>query len=461
MSNGTMDGLPNVVAVATASNYGRFAIGPVVVGIGTPLGNALRRILLSSLPGTAVTSVRIRNVYHEFSCIPFVREDVTEIVLNVKRMRLRSYSDRPVRLQLTKRGPGEVRAGDIELPANVELVNPEQVIATLDSEEGMFDMELTVERGRGYVSFEAREGLAIGMIPVDAIFSPIPKVNYIVEPASFETLSTVAEDSEEVSHLRPEDVEGEEQVVVEIWTDGTIDAGEALSLSAQYLAQHSSLIAGFNRVAPTQQERDPQGVAIPSHISDMSVEDLSLSMRTYNCLKRSGITKLGQVLRMDKKELLSLRNFGEKSFDELYQSLEARDLLPEGTPLAISAALPIEGDLGGEDEEGEDESLDDIDVSYPDEMEAVTNETGYMEPAAAPSLYDGPGMEVVDVAGMSEGSLKAAAGIYVDGVPAAGEIDLHADASTSAGGEPFSAPGELISEDETASEVSEAPSKKK
>lgn len=460
MSNGTMDGLPNVVAVATASNYGRFAIGPVVVGIGTPLGNALRRILLSSLPGTAVTSVRIQNVYHEFSCIPFVREDVTEIVLNVKRMRLRSYSDRPVRLQLTKRGPGEVRAGDIELPANVELVNPEQVIATLDSEEGVFDMELTVERGRGYVSFEAREGLAIGMIPVDAIFSPIPKVNYIVEPADFETLSTIAEDSEEVSHLRPEDVEGEEQVVVEIWTDGTIDAGEALSLSAQYLAQHSSLIASFNRVAPTQQERDPQGVAIPAHISDMSIEDLSLSMRTYNCLKRSGITKLGQVLRMDKKELLSLRNFGEKSFDELYQSLESRELLPEGTPLAISATLPVEGDLDG-DEDVEDESLDDIDVSYPDEMEAVTNETGYMEPAAAPSLYDGPGMEVVDVAGMSEGSLKAAAGIYVDGVPAAGEIDLHADASTSAGGEPFSAPGELISEDETASEVSEAPSKKK
>lgn len=457
MSNGTIDGLPNVVAVATASNYGRFAIGPVERGIGMPLGNALRRILLSSLPGTAVTSVRIQNVYHEFSCIPFVREDVTEIVLNVKRMRLRSYSDRPVRLQLTKRGPGEARAGDIELPANVELVNPEQVVATLDDEEGIFDMELTVERGRGYVSFEAREGLAIGMIPVDAIFSPIPKVNYLVEPASFEILSTVAEDSDEVSQLRPEDVEGGEQVVVEIWTDGTIDAGEALSLSAQYLAQHSSLIAGFNRVAPIQPERDPQAVAIPSYLFEMAVEDLNLSMRTYNCLKRSGVTKVGQVLRMDKKELLSLRNFGEKSFDELYQALESRDLLPEGTPLAVSAAQPVERETGGEGREGEgdtaneDGSPDDIDVAYPDEMEATTDEVSYMEPTAAPSLYDGPGMEVVDAGGMSEGSMKAAAGIYVDGVPAAGEIDLQADASTIAGAEPFSAPGELISEDETAS----------
>jgi DNA-directed RNA polymerase subunit alpha len=445
-----MDGLPNVVAVATASNYGRFAIGPVETGIGTPLGNALRRILLSSLPGTAVTSVRIQGVYHEFSCIPYVREDVTEIVLNVKKMRLRSYSDRPVRLQLTKRGPGEVRAGDIELPANVELVNPEQVIATLDSDEGLFDMELTVERGRGYVSFEAREGLAIGVIPVDAIFSPIPKVNYIVEPASFEVLSAVAEDATEESHIRPEDVEGAEQVVVEIWTDGTIDAGEALSLSAQYLAQHSSLIANFNRVAPAQQDRDQQGVAIPPQLFEMAVDDLNLSMRTFNCLKRSGITKVGQVLRMDKKELLSLRNFGEKSFDELYQALESRELILAGTPLAVSAAQVDEA------QDGPAESLDDVTVGYPDEVEPEADETGYIEKVGIPSLeqgLDSGDMEVVDPAGVSQGTLKTSAGIYIDDVPTQGAVDLTADASTIAGGEPFSAPGELISEDETAPET--------
>ncbi|HEX8230944.1 MAG TPA: DNA-directed RNA polymerase subunit alpha [Chloroflexia bacterium] len=460
MSIGTMDRLPNVVAVATAANYGRFAIGPVETGIGTPLGNALRRILLSSLPGTAVTSVRIQNVYHEFSCIPFVREDVTEIVLNVKQMRLRSYSDRPVRLQLSKHGQGEVRASDIELPANVELVNPEQMIATVDSDEGAFEMELTVERGRGYVSFEAREGLAIGVIPVDAIFSPIPKVNYIVEPASFEVLSTIAEDSDEVSTLTPEQVEGQEQVVVEIWTDGTIDAGEALSLAAQYLAQHSSIISNFNRQAPAQVERDSSIVAIPPQLFEMSVEDLNLSMRTFNCLKRSGITKVGQVLRMDRKELLSLRNFGEKSFDELYQSLESRELLPEGTPLAVSVAQAQELGEGGEGlegDEGEDgdldgeESLDDVDVAYPDTLDATTDETAYMEPPGVGGLFDGQGYEVVEGAGVSEGSIKAAAGIYIDDVPTAGPIDLSADASTAEGGRPVGAPGELVSEGDNGS----------
>jgi DNA-directed RNA polymerase subunit alpha len=452
-----MDRLPSVVAVATAANYGRFAIGPVEAGIGTPLGNALRRILLSSLPGTAVTSVRIQNVYHEFSCIPYVREDVTEIVLNVKQMRLRSYSERPVRLQLSKHGQGEVRASDIELPANVELVNPEQLIATVDNDDGVFEMELTVERGRGYVSFEAREGLAIGVIPVDAIFSPIPKVNYLVEPASFEVLSTIAEDSDEVSTLTPEQVEGQEQVVVEIWTDGTIDAGEALSLAAQYLAQHSSIISNFNRQAPAAQERDSSIVAIPPQLFEMSVEDLNLSMRTFNCLKRSGITKVGQVLRMDRKELLSLRNFGEKSFDELYQSLESRDLLPEGTPLAVSVAQAQtdgdglgEGEEGGDGEDGE-ESLDDVDVAYPDTLDATTDETAYMEPPGVGGLFDGQGYEVIEGAGVSEGSMKAAAGIFVDDVPTAGAVDMTADASTAEGGRPVGAPGELVSEGENGS----------
>jgi hypothetical protein len=319
-------------------------------------------------------------------------------------------------------------------------------------------MELTVERGRGYVSFEAREGLAIGVIPVDAIFSPIPKVNYIVEPASYEVLSTVAEDSEEVSTLTPEEVEGQEQVVVEIWTDGTIDAGEALSLSAQYLAQHSSIISNFNRQAPSLQERDSTIVAIPPQLFEMSVEDLNLSMRTYNCLKRSGITKVGQVLRMDRKELLSLRNFGEKSFDELYQALESRDLLPEGTPLAVSVAQAqateggegegadgAEGAEGAEGDEGE-ESLDDVEVAYPDELDPTTDETAYIEPPGVGGLFDGQDYEVVDAAGMSEGSMKAAAGIYVDDVPTAGPVDMSEDASTLEGGRPVGAPGELVSD---------------
>ncbi len=430
MKNGKIGGMPHVMAVATATNYGRFVIGPLEEGVGTPLGNALRRILLSSLPGSAVTSIRIQNIYHEFSCVPHVREDVTEIVLNVKNMRLRSYSDRPVRLQLLKHGSGQVRAGDIDLPANVELVNPELVLANLDGDEGTLEMELTVERGRGYVSFEAREGVSIGTIPVDAIFSPIPKVNYVVEPAGVELL-TPTEEGEEAVEVDPASLIGRDQVVIEIWTDGTIDPGEALSMAAQYLAQHSSLIATFNRVVAPPVGRDLPGINIPAHLFEMSVEDLNLSMRTYNCLKRSGITKVGQVLTKDRKELLGLRNFGEKSYDELYDALSSRDLIPEGSPLYISHGQSAEeGDGTGEEGEGGDLDAD---------MEAVGDD--YESTVARDSDIDtddlrvnmgGPDSEIVDGAGISEGSIDMAAGIFVDGELASGEIEMPSDAAMAA-----------------------------
>lgn len=428
MKNGKTIGLPNVVAVAAAHNFGRFVIGPLEAGIGVPLGNALRRILLSSLPGSAITSVRIQNVYHEFSHLPSVREDVTEIVLNVKNVRLRSYSDRSVRLNLSKRGRGEVRAGDIELPANIELVNPEQLIATLDSDEAHIDMEFTVERGRGYLSSESREGFSIGTIPVDAIFSPIPRVNYIVQPAGQELLSG---DGNGTSTLDPSSLEGRDQVVIEIWTDGTIDPGEALSMAGQHLAQHSSLIANFNRVA-VGVPGTVTGYVVPAHLFELPIEDLSLSMRTYNCLKRSGITKIGQVVSKDRKELLGLRNFGEKSFDELYEALLTRDLIPEGSPLDVTTR---EGGAGGEsgEEDGESNS----------NGEDTGEEVGYLEDQDADDTADVEDVELIlqssddlaggeedtvtgqvaDLAGMSEGSAAMSAGIYIDGVPAAGEIE--------------------------------------
>ncbi|HET9493220.1 MAG TPA: DNA-directed RNA polymerase subunit alpha [Chloroflexia bacterium] len=423
MSNGRTSSLPNVVAVATAPNYGRFAIGPVEVGIGVTLGNALRRILLSSLPGSAITSVRIQNVYHEFSCIPSVREDVTEIVLNIKNIRLRSYSERAVRLNLAKHGDGEVRAGDIELPANVELVNPELVLATLDGPDAHLELELTVERGRGYVSFESREGMPIGTIPVDAIFSPIPKVNYLVEPANAEMLSVVPDEQEEGSEngvvtLSPEDVEGREQLLIEIWTDGTIDPGEALSLSAQYLFQHSQLISGFNKqAAPTGRDL-PGAVSIPAHLFEMPIEDLSLSMRTYNCLKRSGITKVGQVLRMDKKELLGLRNFGDKSFDELHQSLLTRDLIPPGTPLDLSSREEGEEGEGIEGELETGEYVGYAEYDQADEPDAYIEQTGETVDGDVSSA------QIVDAAGVSEGSMEAAAGIFIDDEPASEDVDI-------------------------------------
>jgi DNA-directed RNA polymerase subunit alpha len=419
------------VAVATAPNYGRFAIGPLEGGIGITLGNALRRILLSSLPGSAVTSVRIQNVYHEFSCIPNVREDVTEIVLNVKNIRLRSYSDRAVRLNLSKYGPGEVRAGDIDLPANVELVNPELVLATLDGAGARLEMELTVERGRGYVSFEAREGMQIGTIPVDAIFSPIPKVNYLVQPADANVLYPLPEaDEEPVSSNGSEpatDLAGREQLLIEIWTDGTIDPGEALSLSAQYLAQHSSLISNFNKQAAAPGRELPGAIAIPPHLFEMPIEDLNLSMRTYNCLKRSGITKVGQVLRMERKELLGLRNFGEKSFDELHQALDTRDLIPPGTPLDLSGQ-PADGEGVEDGEGGEGEQiLDDAEIGY-GEYDAIDEPEAFM--GAGDAGDDVSSAEIVELAGQSEGSAEASAGIYIEGEPASDGLDLSADPAT-------------------------------
>ena len=451
MVSGITSSLPNVVAVATAPNYGRFAVGPVEPGIGMTLGNALRRILLSSLPGSAVTSVRIQNVYHEFSCIPHVREDITEIVLNVKNIRLRSYSDRGVRLNLSKVGPGEARAGDIDLPANVELVNPEQVIATLDGVDSRLEMELTVERGRGYVSFEQREGMQIGTIPVDALFSPIPKVNYLVQPADASILYAVEDEEDGEAPADEIDLSGREQLLIEIWTDGTIDPGEALSLAAQYLAQHSSLISNFNKQIAVVGRELPGAIAIPAHLFEMPIEDLNLSMRTYNCLKRSSITKVGQVLRMDRKELLGLRNFGEKSFDELYQALSSRDLIPEGTPLDVSSHEEGADETGGSDAE---EALDDVEVGY-GEYDAVDASDGFISPddiATSTVVDDTPSMEIVDLAGESEGSVEASAGIYIDGEPASEPIDLTADPGTT---------GEIGVEDEEEAEAKPKAKKRK
>jgi DNA-directed RNA polymerase subunit alpha len=443
LKNGKTTGLPNVVAVATAPNYGRFVIGPLEAGIAVPLGNALRRILLSSLPGSAITSVRIQNVFHEFSFIPSVREDVTEIVLNIKNIRLRSYSDRAVRLNLNKHGGGEVRAGDIELPANVELVNPEQVIATLDGDEGQIDMEFTVERGRGYLSSESREGFSIGTIPVDAIFSPVPRVNYIVQPAGEELITE--ESNNGTAPLDPASLEGRDQVVIEVWTDGTIDPGEALSMAGQVLAQHSSLIANFNRVTAAPPGATP-GYTVPAHLFEMSIEELNLSMRTYNCLKRSGITKVGQIVSKDRKELLGLRNFGEKSFDELYDSLNSRELIPEGSPLDVTTREAGaegeggEGTEGAEGAEGEEigylEDRDADDTADADDVTLVLQGSNEVEAADEENVTG----QVADLAGMSEGSAAMAAGIYIDDVPSEGEIetpmpDTHAEILTENDGE--------------------------
>ncbi len=303
--------MPKIEVVQAAENYGRFKIEPLDPGYGHTLGNALRRVLISSIPGSAVTKIKIDGVYHEFSTIPGVKEDVTEIVLNVKGIRLRSYSERPVKVLLSKQGGGVVRASDIDAPSNIELVNPNHYICTLDGDESSIEIEMTVERGRGYLPADQRDALPIGEIPVDAIFTPVPRVNYLVE------------------NTRVQQTTDFDRLLIEIWTDGTIKAGDALSHAAQVIVQYSQTIADFNRLVVDQDlPSAPNGLAIPADVYDTPIEELDLSTRTYNCLKRADITKVGQVLEMDEKALLSVRNLGQKSMEEIRDKLLERGYIP-------------------------------------------------------------------------------------------------------------------------------------
>jgi DNA-directed RNA polymerase subunit alpha len=303
--------MPKIEVVQAAENFGRFKIEPLDPGYGHTLGNALRRVLLSSIPGAAITKIKIDGVFHEFAAIEGVKEDVTEIVLNIKGVRVRSSSERPVKALLTRRGPGVVTAQDIDLPSNVELVNPNHYICTLDTEAASIEVELTIERGRGYISADQRDLVPIGEIPVDAIFTPVPRVNYVVE------------------NTRIGQATDFDRLLLEVWTDGTVKPGDALSYAAQVLVQYSQTVADFNRLAVEPDEQPaPSGLAIPADVYDTPIEDLDLSTRTYNCLKRADITKVGQVLQMDEKALLSVRNLGQKSMEEIRDRLIERGYIP-------------------------------------------------------------------------------------------------------------------------------------
>lgn len=319
--------MPKLECVKAAENYGRFKMEPLDPGYGHTIGNALRRVLLSSIPGAAVIKIKLDGIFHEFSAVPGVKEDVTEIVLNVKGIRLRSYAERPVKMILSKSGAGPVYAGDIECPSNVEIVNPDHYLATLDSDDSRLDIELTVERHRGYLPAENRDPIPIGEIPVDAIFTPVHKVNYVVE------------------HTRIGGMTDYDRLLLEIWTDGTIKPGDALSYAAQVLVQYSATIADFNRLTDHQEDVTEVGggLVIPNEIYDMQIEDLDLSTRTYNCLKRADITKVGQVLEMDEKDLLAVRNLGQKSMEEIRDKLVERNLLPtlSQPPADYAADQPV------------------------------------------------------------------------------------------------------------------------
>ncbi len=303
--------LPKIEREATSRNYGRFTIGPLESGYGVTLGNALRRVLLSSLPGAAVSSMRVSGVHHEFSAIPHVREDTTSLLLNVKQLRLKSEVDEPMRLHVEVRSEGPVTAGDLICPPEVEIVNPELLLLTADSAEVDLDVELTVSRGRGYSPAEERGKLPLGEIPVDAIYSPVRKVNYTVGRARI---------GQQTNYDR---------LNLEIWTDGTTQPDVALRESAKILVRHLTLVAGAEAI-PSEEVPVESRSGVPSRIYDVPIEDLELTVRAYNCLKRAGITKVGEVLeRLERgeEEILAIRNFGRKSLNELVEKLGIKGYL--------------------------------------------------------------------------------------------------------------------------------------
>ena len=320
-----------------SASSGRYEASPLPAGYGVTLGNALRRVLLSSLEGAAVTSIQVRDVYHEFSSIPGVKEDLTAIVLNVKKLRLKSYAPHPVQLKLVKSGAGSVTAADITENPDVEIVNPEQHLMVLDSGDVTIEMDLTVERGVGYLAAERAEPLPIGVIPIDAIFTPVRRCNYTVE------------------NTRVGQMTNYDKLTLEIETDGTVTPEDALSRAAEILVQQFSLFTRAGK--PLQFEPATSGgPAIPANMLDMPIEDLDLPMRAYNSLKRNNIVKVGQLLQLTDDDLLRMRNFGRKSLDEMKERLRMRGFLaPE------DAEAGADEPFADDEVEAGDDALDEAD----------------------------------------------------------------------------------------------------
>ncbi|HLV37179.1 MAG TPA: DNA-directed RNA polymerase subunit alpha [Spirillospora sp.] len=303
---------------ATSRNYGRFVISPLESGYGLTLGTALRRVLLSSLPGAAVTSIRVSDVHHEFSAIPHVREDMTQLMLQVKQLRLNLFDVEQARLRLEQHGEGTVTAADIECPPEVEIINTDLYLFTADSRDANLEIEFEVRAGRGYSPAEERGRLPIGELPVDAIFSPIRRVNFEVERARVGQRTNY------------------DKLVIEIWTDGTIRPEDALSEAAKMLMKHLTPIAGVEPIDPEiaysigDSEGEDRDDGRKNELYEKPIEELDLSVRVFNSLKRTGITTIGDVLDMLDRgpdAMLAIRNFGEKSLDELVEKLRDKGYL--------------------------------------------------------------------------------------------------------------------------------------
>jgi DNA-directed RNA polymerase subunit alpha len=298
----------NIECVDSAENFGRFRVEPLEKGFGATLGNAMRRVLLGYLPGAAVTRVKIEGIQHEFSTIPSVKEDVTEFLLNVKALRLKSLSSQPGKLMLDVEREGRVTAADIEPSTDFEIVNPELYLATLDSPDAKLYAEFEVELGEGYREAESGDNLPVGTIPVDAVFTPIRKVNFEVSPSHI---------SREINRERLE---------LEVWTDGTITPVDAVSQSAEILVEQLAPFIDYAKVSRLEEEKQAIRASISDEKYNMPVEQLDLSVRTMNCLRRGGIATVGELISRGEKGLLALHNFGQKSHQEVVERLASLGL---------------------------------------------------------------------------------------------------------------------------------------
>lgn len=284
--------------------YAKFVVEPLERGYGTTLGNAMRRILLSSLPGAAVTSVKIEGVLHEFSTVPNVKEDVVEIILNLKELSIKAEGEMPKTVVVDVAGPSEVTGADIRSDGSVEIVNKDIHLATV-SEGGRLYMEITIDKGRGYVVAEKNKkaGQPIGVLPVDSIYTPIKRVNYTVE------------------NTRVGQVTDYDKLTLELWTNGTIDTDEAVSLAAKILIEHFKLFLSLTDTADkveimVEKEEDKK-----DKLLDMTIEELDLSVRSYNCLKRAGINTVQELVQKTEEDMMKVRNLGKKSLEEVQQKL--------------------------------------------------------------------------------------------------------------------------------------------
>ncbi|MDR1620308.1 MAG: DNA-directed RNA polymerase subunit alpha [Clostridiales bacterium] len=301
---------PKIECVKKTGQYGKFVVEPLERGFGTTLGNSLRRVLLSSLPGVAVTSIKIEGVLHEFSTIEGVKEDVTEIVLNLKELCARLFTEGPKKVVIEAVGPCEVTAGDIRQDPDIEVINPDLHIATLDK-NARLNMEIMLDRGRGYVIADKnkRPGMSIGEIAIDSTYTPIEKVNFGVED------TRVGSDTDF------------DKLTLEVWTTGSVMPDEAVSLAAKILSEHLSLFAnltdhvqGVEIMAEKEEDKKEK-------ILEMTIEELDLSVRSYNCLKRAGINAVDELVQRNEDEMMKVRNLGRKSLEEVQQKLSALGLM--------------------------------------------------------------------------------------------------------------------------------------